>query len=162
MLSLKQQSNQNHFKEDGIMRGSAVTLLLIGVFALVFAPAVFAQQADTPPKPAAGPAPVSKGEPPIKDTPAADMPKPQPGSKDMTGDVTGMDAAAKTLMVKAKKGEMTFDVSDAQWMGYNSMADVKAGDRVRVSYMKKDGKMMASMVYKRQGSTKPADTAPKP
>ena len=136
--------------------------MLIGVFALVFAPAVFAQQPDTVPKPAPGPAPVSKGEPPIKDTPAADMPKPKPGSKDMTGVVTGMDAAAKTIMVKAKKGETTFDVSETKWMGYNSMDDVKTGDRVRVSYMKKGDKMMASMVYKRQGSVKPADTAPKP
>jgi len=161
MLSVKQQSNKNHFKEDGIMRGSAVALLLIGVFALVFAPAVFAQQADTPPKAAEGPAPVSKGEPPVKDTPPA-TPKPKAGAKNVQGEVAGMDMVGKTLTVKGKTEEWMFDVSKAKWQGYMSMDEVKAGDMVRVTFSEKEGKKMASMVYKRKGPTKPADTAPKP
>ena len=57
------------------------------------------------------------------------------------GEVVSMDAAAKTLVVKGKKGEMTFDVSSAKMKG-----EAKAGDKVMVKYMEKDGKMMASSV----------------
>ncbi|HEY3275220.1 MAG TPA: hypothetical protein VGJ94_01260 [Syntrophorhabdaceae bacterium] len=57
------------------------------------------------------------------------------------GEVTTMDTAAKTMTVKGKKGDMTFDVSDATMKG-----EVKAGDKVTVKYMEKDGKMMASAV----------------
>jgi hypothetical protein len=57
------------------------------------------------------------------------------------GEVTTMDAAAKTMTVKGKKGEMTFDVSGAKMKG-----EAKAGDKVTVKYVEKDGKMMASSV----------------
>ena len=58
-----------------------------------------------------------------------------------TGEVTNMDMAGKMLTVKGKKGDMTFDVSNAKMKG-----EVKTGDRVTVKYMEKDGKMMASWV----------------
>ena len=57
------------------------------------------------------------------------------------GEVTNMDMAAKMMTVKGKKGDMTFDVSSAKMKD-----EVKAGDKVRVKYMEKDGKMMASWV----------------
>jgi len=57
------------------------------------------------------------------------------------GKVTAMDTAAKTMTVKGKKGDMTFDVSSAKMKD-----EVKAGDMVRVRYTEKDGKMMASWV----------------
>ena len=56
-----------------------------------------------------------------------------------TGEVTNMDTAAKTMAVKGKKGDMTFDVS-----GATMKDEVKAGDKVTVKYMEKDGKKMAS------------------
>ncbi len=58
-----------------------------------------------------------------------------------TGEVTTMDTAAKTMTVKGKKGDMTFDVSSAKMKD-----EAKAGDKVTVKYMEKDGKMMASSV----------------
>ena len=58
-----------------------------------------------------------------------------------TGEVTNMDMAAKMMTVKGKKGDMTFDVSSAKMKG-----EAKAGDKVTVKYMEKDGKMMASWV----------------
>jgi|GEM_PF-390528 hypothetical protein len=58
-----------------------------------------------------------------------------------TGEVTNMDTAAKTMAVKGKKGDMTFDVS-----GVKMKAEAKAGDKVTVKYTEKDGKMMASSV----------------
>ena len=58
-----------------------------------------------------------------------------------TGKVTNMDTAAKMMTVKGKKGEMTFDVS-----GATMKDEAKAGDKVTVKYMEKDGKKMASSV----------------
>ena len=58
-----------------------------------------------------------------------------------SGKVTAMDTAAKMMTVKGKKGDMTFDVSNAKMKG-----EAKAGDKVKVNYAEKDGKMMASSV----------------
>ena len=58
-----------------------------------------------------------------------------------TGKVTNMDMAEKMMTVKDRKGEMTFDVSNAKMKG-----EAKAGDMVTVKYREKDGKMMASSV----------------
>ncbi|HVN25158.1 MAG TPA: hypothetical protein VMT71_14385 [Syntrophorhabdales bacterium] len=60
-----------------------------------------------------------------------------------TGNVTKVDTTQKTIVVKGKKDEMTFDVGKAQFKG-----DVKEEDRVTVTYVKKDGTMMASSVVK--------------
>ena len=57
------------------------------------------------------------------------------------GEVTNMDTAAKTMAVKGKKGDMTFDVSGAKMKD-----EAKAGDKVTVKYTEKDGKKMASSV----------------
>jgi hypothetical protein len=59
------------------------------------------------------------------------------------GKVISMDTDAKMMTVKGKKGDMTFDVSSAEMK-----SEVKAGDKVYVKYVKKDGKMMASVVKK--------------
>jgi ribosomal 50S subunit-recycling heat shock protein len=64
------------------------------------------------------------------------------------GKVTAMDTAAKTMTVKGKKGDMTFDVSSAKMKD-----EVKAGDMVRVRYTEKDGKMMASWVTMHRAKT---------
>jgi hypothetical protein len=60
-----------------------------------------------------------------------------------TGDVTKVDNTLKTIVVKGKKDEMTFDVGTAQMKG-----DAKEGDKVTVKYTKRDGKMIASSVSK--------------
>ena len=64
------------------------------------------------------------------------------------GTVASMDSAAKLVVVKGKKGEMTFDVADAKWKGYKAMDEAKAGDKVAVKYVEKDGKMVAALVTK--------------
>jgi len=60
-----------------------------------------------------------------------------------TGNVTKVDTMLKTIVVKGKKDEMTFDVGTAQMKG-----EVEEGDRVTVKYTKKDGQMLASSVIK--------------
>jgi hypothetical protein len=57
------------------------------------------------------------------------------------GKVTNMDTAAKMMTAKGKKGDMTFDVSNAKMK-----VEPKIDDKVKVKYMEKDGKMVASWV----------------
>jgi hypothetical protein len=58
-----------------------------------------------------------------------------------TGEVTAMDATAKTLTVKGKTDEKTFDVANVKMK-----KEPKAGDKVTVKYAEKDGKMVAKSV----------------
>ena len=58
------------------------------------------------------------------------------------GEVANVDMAAKMMTVKGKKGDMDFDISSAKMK-----REPMAGDKVRVKYMEKDGKMMASSVH---------------
>lgn len=83
------------------------------------------------------------------------------GSAYYRGEVTTVDVAAKTLTVKGKKGDMTFDVTDVKMKG-----EPKPGHKVMVRYMEKDGKMVATSVL-REGVKKlskkevvPVPTAP--
>jgi microtubule-associated protein 1 len=64
-----------------------------------------------------------------------------PKMMSFSGEVTNMDMMAKMMTVKGKKGEMTFDMTGAKMKG-----EMKAGDKVTVKYMEKEGKMMASSV----------------
>jgi Cu/Ag efflux protein CusF len=65
----------------------------------------------------------------------------------VTGEVTAVDAAAKTITLKAKKGEVVISVvektSIKEGKEKKSLADVKAGDKVTVKYTEADGKMAA-------------------
>ncbi len=72
----------------------------------------------------------------------------KPVTHKLTGEVASVDATAKMLGVKGPKGEVTFDATTAKWSGYKAMDEVKAGDRVAVSYVEKDGKMMATHISK--------------
>jgi hypothetical protein len=72
------------------------------------------------------------------------------------GEVTKMDMAAKMMTVKGKKGDMTFDVSGAKMKG-----EMKAGDKVHVKYMEKEGKMMASSVWMAGGKKMEKKEMPK-
>jgi hypothetical protein len=65
----------------------------------------------------------------------------KPKMMSFSGEVTNMDMMAKMMTVKGKKGEMTFDMTGAKMKG-----EMKAGDKVTVKYMEKEGKMMASSV----------------
>jgi Cu/Ag efflux protein CusF len=68
----------------------------------------------------------------------------------VTGEVTAVDAAAKTITLKAKKGEVVISVvektSIKEGKEKKSLADVKAGDKVTVKYTEADGKMSAKGV----------------
>ena len=128
----------------------AVLAVFIGI---AFVTTAFAQAPAAPETAAPAPAPEKKAE-----TKAAWKGK----MHHFWGEVTAMDMAAKTLTVKGKKGDMTFDVTDAKMKG-----EPKVGDKVMVKYMKKDGKMVAKSV-KMKGAKKaekpmaPETAAPAP
>lgn len=66
--------------------------------------------------------------------------KPKAKTMSATGEVVSVDAAGGMLAVKVKDKEMSFTAAK------KALEKVKAGDRVRVSYTEKDGKMMARSV----------------
>jgi hypothetical protein len=61
--------------------------------------------------------------------------------KHAKGEVTVVDMAAKTITIKGKTGDMTFDVANAKMK-----AEPKVGDKVFVRYAEADGKMIAKYV----------------
>lgn len=70
--------------------------------------------------------------------------------KHVTGDITAVDAKAMTITVKGKKGDVTVTVDDKTDIKVGkdkkSIADLKAGEKVRIKYHEADGKNTAKSV----------------
>jgi uncharacterized alpha/beta hydrolase family protein len=105
-------------------------VVLAVLISVAFVTSVFAQ-APAPAKPADKPAaekpaaPADKAPAPEKKAPAEKKAAaPKAKVHQYTGEVVSMDAAAKTAVVKGKKGDMTFDVATAKMKG-----EAKAGDK---------------------------------
>ena len=87
--------------------------------------------------------------------------------KQVTGDVTAVDAKAGTITVKGKKGDTTVatDAKTKIMMGKDvkALADVKVGDKVMVKFSEADGKMTAKSVAIKSAEKKaePAKTEKK-
>jgi len=109
-------------------------IALAVVIGFAFVTGVFAQE-----KPAATDKPAKVEKPAV--TP--DKPKAPKAAKVKTfkGEFVSADVAAKTIVAKNDKGEMIFDVS-----GIKKMPELTAGDKIRVAYVEKDGKMVAKAV----------------
>ncbi len=93
----------------------------------------------------AAPAPAEKkAAPAAAEKKAAPAEKKAPAAKvkQVTGEVTMVDAKAKTITVKGKKGDVVIAVDD------KTLADVKAGDKVTAKYTEADGKNTAKSVKK--------------
>ncbi len=123
----------------------ALLMALMPVISVAFVTAVFAQApagkpATTASQKAHAPAPLNK---PVVERKAPGKKASKGRMHRYTGDVTKVDTVQKTIVVKGKKDEMTFDVGTAQMKG-----KVEEGDKVTVKYTKKEGKMMASSVTK--------------
>ncbi len=72
-------------------------------------------------------------------------------ARQFTGEVTAIDMAAKMLTVKNKKGEKTFDLTDA-----TMKKEPKTGDKILVKYTETDGKMIADSVTAKKSVKKTA------
>jgi len=128
-------------------------VLLVAVLALVaFASGVMAQQKAPAPAPAA---PASTA--PAKAMKAAKAEK-------FSGTVSSMDEAAKTVVVKNKKGEKTFMLDDTTKITKGgkgiALADLKQGMNVSVSYKMEADKAMATAITASAPKAK-AKAAPK-
>ena len=71
--------------------------------------------------------------------------------KQVTGEVTAVDAKANTLTVKAKKGEVALTTDEKTKVSIGkeknkSLDDVKVGDKVTAKYTEADGKNVAKSV----------------
>lgn len=123
-------------------------LFVFAVTAMSFA----AEEKKAAPAPAekkAAPAKVEEKKAPAKEEKAVEKKAPAK-VKMVTGDVAAVDAKAKTITVKGKKGDITAMVDDKTkiMMGKDvkTLADVKAGDKVTVKYSETDGKMTAKSI----------------
>ena len=69
----------------------------------------------------------------------------------VAGEVTAVDAAAKTLTIKGKKGEVMLTTTDkTKFAKGKTLADAKVGDKLTAKYTEKDGKMMAWKVMTKE------------
>jgi hypothetical protein len=133
----------------------ALMVALALLISVAFVTTVFAQaKPEAKPAPAASekapaPAPEKKAEKAEKKEPAAK-------AKTFKGEFVSADAAAKTIVAKGEKGDMTFDVA-----GVKKMAEFKAGDKIMVSYTEKDGKMVAKSVAASKAKKEAKKEAPK-
>jgi ribosomal protein S1 len=71
--------------------------------------------------------------------------------KQVSGEVAAVDAAAKTLTVKGKKGEVALTADDK---AAAKLADVKVGDKVTVKYKEMDGKNVATSIAAKKAAKK--------
>lgn len=84
-------------------------------------------------------------------------------TKQITGEVTAIDAAAKALTVKGKKAEVVVTADEKM------LVNVKIGDKVVVKYTEQDGKNVAKSIKKTEAKAdeskaepvKPAEPAKK-
>ena len=122
---------------------SMLKLFLVAVMVLSFTGMSFAQA--TPAKPAS----------PEKKT---EMKAEKPKITRITGDLVSVDAKAGSLTVKVKDKDLNLTAESKA--AKSALEKVKAGDKVRVSYTEKDGKMIASSIAGVKGEAKAKAKAP--
>ncbi|HYA26682.1 MAG TPA: hypothetical protein VEE82_01665 [Thermodesulfovibrionales bacterium] len=114
----------------------AIAIIVSALFVLSVAGLSFAAEQK------AAPAPEQKEAAPAKKAPVK--------VQQVTGEVGAVDAAAKTLTVKGKKGDvaLTADEKTSVKVGNEKKAltDVKAGNKVTVKYSEINGKNVAKSI----------------
>jgi hypothetical protein len=113
-----------------------IKILVMAVTILGFSSLSFAQA-----KPATPATPATPAAPAEKKTEAKSQ---KTKTSRITGEVTSVDSKAGTLAVKAKDKEVNLTAESKS--AKSALEKVKQGDRVRVSYTEKDGKMIATSV----------------
>jgi Cu/Ag efflux protein CusF len=97
----------------------------------------------------AGLAQAPTGSTPSAPAPTTQAPAKAPMVKTVTGELVTMDKAAKTVTVKylvdKKPSQMILSVDDAM---LTALAQLKAGDQVKVTYEEMGGKFIAKTIAK--------------
>ena len=87
-------------------------------------------------------------------------------AKRFMGEIVSVDAAAKAFTARSGSVELTFDASLARVAPGIKWEELKAGDKIAVLYMEKDGKNVARAVgmpmAPRAGENKPAESGSVP
>ncbi len=130
----------------------AIALIVAMLF--VLSVAVFAVAAE---KKEAAPMEKKEAAPAEKKAPAK--------VKQVTGEVTAVDAAAKTLTVKGKAGDVALTADDKTTVKVGkekkTLADVKVGDKATVRYAEMDGKNVAKSIIIKAAPAEKKEAAPK-
>ena len=116
---------------------NALRVFTVALTALAFSGVSFGQEKKASPA-----APATPGAPAMEKK--TEMKSEKPKTVRMTGEVTSVDAKAGALTVKAKDKETKLNAESSY--AKKALEKVKVGDRVRVSYTEKDGKMIASSI----------------
>ena len=96
--------------------------------------------------------------------------KPAPGSetkpkadiKRFSGTVVSIDSISKTLVVKNWRGKTTFDTDGLKTAHRANSEGVNPGDRVRISYIDKNGKKAAKALVVTSARSEGKKTEPPP
>lgn len=85
--------------------------------------------------------------------------------KQVTGEVTAVDATAKTLTVKGKAGDVALTADDKTTVKIGkekkALGDIKVGDKVTVRYTEMDGKNVAKSIIVKAAPAEKKEAAPK-
>ncbi|MCX5718248.1 MAG: hypothetical protein NTW44_08130 [Nitrospirae bacterium] len=122
----------------------ALIVAVLFVFAVASVSIAAEEKKAAPAKKEAAPAPAEKKAEPAKKAEKKAAEK----VMQVTGEVAAVDAAAKTITVKGKKGDVVISVDD------KTLADVKAGDKVTAKYTSADGKNTAKAVKVKKAEKK--------
>jgi len=116
---------------------NTIKILVVALTTLGFSALGFAQaKPATPATPATPAAPAMEKKTEVKSEKAK--------TQRATGEITSLDAKAGTFEVKEKDKEIKLNADSKS--AKDSLAKLKVGDLVRVTYTEKDGKMIASAV----------------
>jgi len=114
-----------------------IKILVVALTTLGFSTLGFAQaKPATPATPATPAAPATEKK--------TEMKSEKTKTHQATGEVTALDAKAGTFEVKEKDKEIKLSATSKS--AKSSLAKLKVGDMVKVSYSEKDGQMIASSV----------------
>ena len=137
--------------KGGDFMKKVVAIIVSVLFVLSVAGLAFAAD-EKKAAPAASPAPAKEAAPAKKDAAPMKEEKKAPAKvKQVSGEVAAVDAAAKTLTVKGKKGEVALTADDK---AAAKLADVKVGDKVTVKYKEMDGKNVATSIAAKKAAKK--------
>src|SRR6185503_18548131 len=135
MLKISRLTNTSNKKEGGDTVKNMIKILVVALTTLSFSALGFAQaKPATPATPATPAAPATEKKTEMKTETKSEKAK----THHATGEVTALDAKAGTFEVKEKDKELKLSATSKS--AKSSLAKLKVGDMVKVSYTEKDGK----------------------
>jgi hypothetical protein len=89
-------------------------------------------------------------------------PSAKPAGKQVVGDVVKVDTKAKSVTVKTQGGQKKFDITSTELAGYQSIGDIKPGDKIAILYDEKNGAMVARAIANHTAMMKMHTPTPAP